>query len=143
MSPLYYGGTDCPTCGATIPQDEPCQICALRAALTEKDREIERLTHDLDLLSTGMDLAGLQDQLSASQAREREAVRTAKIQADHAGEVEKENLHLESDLAAARKALERIEKEAYELGPEYWGLSDIARAALNGDSHATNGGSHE
>ena len=42
MSPIYFGGTDCPVCGATIPEGEPCRICALRAQLAERDREIER-----------------------------------------------------------------------------------------------------
>lgn len=132
MSLLYYGGTDCPTCGATIPQDEPCQICALRAQLTEKDREIERLAKDRNRI--GNLLEESDRQLSASQAREREAVRTARIQADHAGEVEKENLHLESALAAARKALEEISGN---YPRRTWrDASTIARAALNGDSHA-------
>lgn len=50
-----------------------------RETSSERDREIERLTRDFDLLSTGMDLAGLQDQISASQAREREAREEARI----------------------------------------------------------------
>ena len=127
MSPLYFGGTDCPICGATIPQGEPCQICALRA------------------------------QLAASQAREREAVERAESLAKNQAHIQEriqaalgngadeqawepgEHWLMAacrglSALAAARKALEDAQT-LIESGSPQMALMVIL-AALNGDSHA-------
>lgn len=180
MSPLYYGGTDCPTCGATIPQDEPCQICALRAQLTEKeaaatcgcgdlftpakghagicpncleallaekDREIDRLkaAKEATFCNVRYDAAfvnNLQELLSASQAREREAVEelaewrkymgsdcTPKSLSDAMDEDSRrmtELLHerdvARTALAAARKALEDADQVILSV---YSGPSDL------------------
>ena len=63
------------------------ELDALRVALTEKDREIERLKEELEsrpkFFPHGM-IESLERQLSASQAREREAVERAEQERDRA-----------------------------------------------------------
>ena len=117
MSPLYFGGTDCPVCGATIPQGEPCQMCALRAQITEKDREIERLKEDAtkahgrysrELMDMAQVVAMGRADLSASQAREREAREEARINLESA---KAEAIDRDAMLARAMQA-EAREREA-------------------------------
>lgn len=121
MSLLYYGGTDCPTCGATIPKGEPCQICALRAQLTERDREIERrvpksayqgmaahANEGWRLYSEANSL------LSASQAREREAEARANEYHDLNCKQAQRFAECESALLTAKADLERAREEERE-----------------------------
>ena len=149
-----------------------CMVALLDAAedrLTKKDREIERLTATIkremgeDYLSLQAlyiqklgEVRGLEAQLSASQAREREAVERAEkaegeltslighlataLDVDIWDKPIPGNMVLEaarsqsSDLAAARKALEDAAIACSQGGTRV--AQDILSAALNGDSHA-------
>ena len=141
----------------------------LSQAIAEKDREIERLRSgwdasearfdadveasradlERDLTDSNRRVGELEYELSASQAREREAVadRESAIQKARVFTRENEILHdsllkiertykdTESALAAARKALEDAQT-LIESGSPQMALMVIS-AALNGDSHAT------
>lgn len=138
-------------------------VDALRAKLTERGREIVRLEKELEsrpkFFPHGV-IESLERQLSASQAREREAVeRAEKAEAQAAEESgnctysQREWKNAESALAAARKALEKLvsamrKSSDRKFQPDdaetHWLVElpmtdeeyDIYRAALNGDSHA-------
>ena len=152
---------------------ETCQALAdniaLRAQLAERDREIERLTTTIkremgeDYLSLQAlyiqklgEVRGLEAKLSASQAREREAVERAESLAKNQAHIQ-ERIQAAlgngadeqawepgehwlmaacrglSALAAARKALEDAQT-LIESGSPQMALMVIL-AALNGDSH--------
>ena len=120
------------------------QLEEARADLSVMTQARNELTQQL--AARDAEAEELRASLQAAIQRAEKAERTAKIQAEHAGEVEKENLHLESALAAARKALEGIADERchQKLGIRRCDAevgrcpSCIASAALeriNGDGH--------